>query len=368
VLERYLVHTVGAEPEEFEGHKYWNASVLRFDGQTLVISHRAILTLVTISGCNAACKFCSNEITFTSKGPYLRYDDRLQRVKDLALLAGVKKVAFTGGEPTVNPSKLLDLMSKVNPGFRKSRLHTNGFGLLHDVAHNGTTRPLIEAMIDAGLTGASVSVAHYDPETNRRVMRFKTAWRGLEEPQLREIASYRCDTFTPRLSCVLTEEGVWSLDEVLRYIEWGRELGFRRFIFRSPSGIPAEYSKLTEYTDYNASNHLAIDVLVDQLRDRPGWRETYSQHKSDSHVHVYEIDGEVKVDLDESAEEEDPDPKIRRLTVMPTGILYSSWIDPYSNIFPEDTERARADALRELPNLGSERVQLQSPLQLVASR
>jgi hypothetical protein len=182
-------------------------------------------------------------------------------------------------------------------------------------------------------------------------MRFKTAWRGLPEAELREIAARRSDVFTPRLSCVLTEEGVWTLDDIVAYIDWGRELGFRRFIFRSPSGIPEQYSKRTEYTSYNATNHRDIEQLVERLAARPGWVETYAQHKTDSHVHVLTIDDEVKVDIDESSEEEDPDPKIRRLTVMPNGVLYSSWIDPFSAIFADERERAIKDAARELPQL-----------------
>jgi hypothetical protein len=321
-----------------------------FEGRYYPISHRAILTLVTVAGCNAACKFCSNEITFTPGGPYLRYDQRLERVRRLALLAGVTKVAFTGGEPTVHPQKLYDLASEMIAGFSRARLHTNGFGLLRDVRTPSGPVPLLDALINVGLSGASLSVAHHEPPVNRVVMGLNDAWAGITEDELREIARRRgAAGFAPRLSCVLTREGVYNLDGLLEYLEWGRSLGFQRFIFRSPSGIPDQYSKRTQYTSFNAGNHLDIHELTSVVESLPGWRQTYVQHKSDSHVHVYEVDGECTVDIDDSAEEEDPDDKIRRLTVMPNGVLYSSWIDPFSALFPEDQELAARDATRELP-------------------
>jgi molybdenum cofactor biosynthesis enzyme MoaA len=348
---RYVVHYIGQTPELYNGKTYWNASVVAFDGLTFVISHRAILTLVTTTGCNAACHFCSNEITFTPNGPYLKYDERVARVKDLALLSGISKVAFTGGEPTASPGKLYDLVRHVSPGFKKARLHTNGYGLFHEVDTSHGNHPLLDALIDAGLTGASISVAHFDSAINAKIMRFKTRWKGLDDDMLRRIASRRNHSFSPRLSCVLTAEGVYDVAGILDYIAWGRGLGFKKFIFRSSSGIGDQYSKQTEFTAFNKMNHLAIDPLTEELQRLPGWKEIFSQHKSDSHVHVYKMDNEITVDIDESSEEEDPDDKVRRLTVMPNGVLYSSWIDPYSYLFSEDREQATASALQELPTL-----------------
>lgn len=348
----YIVRQIGATPEVHNGATYWNVNVVSFEGREYVISHKAILTLVALVGCNAACSFCSNEITFTPGGPYLTYDRRLDRVKRLSQLAGIQKVAFTGGEPTINPQKLYMLVRAVMPGFTKGRLHTNGYGLLHEVETANGRLPLLDALINAGLTGASISLAHFDPTVNRRVMRFKTHWQGMEEDALRRIATRRENgRFSPRLSCVLTWEGIKNVQDILDYIAWGCSLGFKRFIFRSPSGIPSAFSKQTDFTLYNRENHIDIDPLTQYLAALPGWVETYTQHKSDSHVHVYRVDDDLTVDIDESSEEEDPDDKIRRLTVMPNGVVYKSWIDPFTYVFEDDQELAFQDAIRELPHL-----------------
>jgi molybdenum cofactor biosynthesis enzyme MoaA len=346
VSERAILRTI-TEPEVVDGHEYWNCNIVLFDGQTYIFSHRAILTLVTVAACNAACKFCSNEITFTPKSPYLRVGPRLERALAFAHTAGVTKIAYTGGEPTAAPQKLYDLVRGTAPGFERARLHTNGFGLLREVdTDDGGRELLLDALIRAGLTGASLSVAHYDPDINHAVMRHKGSWHGITPDELHEIALRAGETFNPRLSCVLTHDGLHSIDDMLRYIDWGVSLGIKRFIFRSCAGIPERYRKPTDYAEYNADNYVPIDPIVETLSRRPDVRETYAQHKSDSHVHVLRI-GDVSVDVDESSEEPDSDPKIRRLNVMPNQVVYTSWIDPLATLFPEDRPLALAAARRE---------------------
>ncbi|MFF1442751.1 radical SAM protein [Streptomyces sp. NPDC058295] len=351
---RYVVRRIGPAMEEYNGRLYQNCSVLHFDGAEYLFSHRAIFTLVTTASCNAACKFCSNEITFTPNGPYLEPTPHLERVVDFAELAGVTKVAFTGGEPTANPGKLASLVAAVAPRFQRARLHTNGFGLAKTVETAHGSSELLPALIASGLTGASLSIAHHETATNRRLMRIKGRWGGMSEDDVRWVASHASGRFTPRLSCVLSTEGVHRLSDILEYIEWGVSNGIKRFIFRSCSQIPEPFQKETEYSDFNESEYIPIEPLVQQMRKLDGVEETYAQHKSDSHVHVFRMGDDITVDIDESSEEEDPDPKIRRLNVMPDGVAYTSWIDPRSHLFTDDAERVRATIRRELPLLATQ--------------
>ena len=46
----------------------------------------------------------------------------------------------------------------------------------------------------------------------------------------------------------------------------------------------------------------------------------------------------IKVDIDRSLEEIDPDKKIRRIIYMPNNCTYTSWIDSTSFLFKEDEE------------------------------
>ncbi|WP_250404508.1 radical SAM protein [Streptomyces cellostaticus] len=339
--------------EEYNGRRYQNCNVLHFDGTEYLFSHRAILTLVTTASCNAACKFCSNEITFTPNGPFLEMNPDLGRVIDFAELAGVRKVAFTGGEPTANPAKLARLVSAVAPRFHRARLHTNGFGLAKTVETPHGHRELLPVLIASGLTGASLSIAHHETTTNRHIMRIKGRWGGMSEDDVRWVASHASDRFTPRLSCVLSSEGVHKLKDILEYIEWGVSLGIKKFIFRSCSQIPEPFQKGTAYSDYNEAEYIPIEPLVREFGMLDGVQETYTQHKSDSHVHVFQLGDDVTVDIDESSEEEDPDSKIRRINVMPDGVAYTSWIDPRSHLFADDATRVSDTIRRELPLLSA---------------
>ena len=347
--ERCVLRTIGTEPELIDGTAYRNSNIVLFDGKSYIFSHRAILTLVTSAACNAACKFCSNEVTFTPSGPYLRVNDSLKRVKDFALVSGVTKVAFTGGEPTANPERLYQLVAAIMPGFRRGRLHKNGFGLFKTVHTNDLGDvDLLPALISAGLTGASVSVAHHDSVVNAVVMRFKGTWKGLDNDALRLIGSHRSKQFSPRLSCVLTHESVHDLEGMRRYIDWGLELGFRKFIFRSCSGIPEIYRRSTDYAVFNAANYIPIDPITKLIDSDGSFEQTFEQHKSDSHVHVYRYLDSATVDIDESSEEADPDPKVRRLNVMPNGVAYTSWIDPTSVLFDDDFPKTQSISLQNM--------------------
>jgi hypothetical protein len=176
-------------------------------------------------------------------------------------------------------------------------------------------------------------------------MRFRN-WSGMTEDGLREIAGYASDRFTPRLSCVMTHEGINSVPDILDYMRWGRSLGFRKFIFRTCSEIPEEFRKPTEYSVYNADNHLSIDRISEILDRSSDFERVYRQRKSDSKVDVYRWN-DITFDVDESSEEPDPDRKIRRINVMPNGVAHTSWIDPLSVLFDDDLELAERSMRRE---------------------
>ncbi|TDD15093.1 radical SAM protein [Nonomuraea diastatica] len=345
-----VIRTIGERPEPFEGEEFWNSNIIRFDAETYVVSHRAILTLVVVSKCNAACRFCSNEITFTPAGPYLSWGPKLQRVKSFALTAGVRKVAYTGGEPTLSPQRLFDLAQSVNPGFDKSRLHTNGIGLGKSVQTPTGRSSLLDGLISVGLSGVSVSVAHFDPDLNAAIMRFGPSWKGMTDADHRYVTQRDSARFTPRLSCVMTPEGVSTVSDMFDYMKWGRELGYRRFIFRSCSEIPEAFRKPTDYSVYNAEGHIPIDSLVAGLDQVPGLEKTFVQRKSDSKVDCYRW-GDIEFDVDESSEEPNPDRKIRRLNVMPNGVSYVCWIDPLAVLFEDERPVAAESMKREFGSL-----------------
>jgi MoaA/NifB/PqqE/SkfB family radical SAM enzyme len=347
-----ILQVIGNSFEFVGGVAYQNATVLRFADRQYIVSHRAILTVVVSSTCNAACKFCSNEITFTPNGRFAIFDERLARTKRFALSAGVTKVAFTGGEPTLHPQGLANLTREVVPGFRRARLHTNGSRLFDPVESGHGTVPLLTALKENNVSGVSVSVAHFDPIINLEIMRWKRGARPASEDTLARIADNQSATFSVRLSCVMSADSIATPIDMLEYMAWGRRLGYRRFIFRTCSQIPTDFQKATDFSLFNAKNEQPIEALTSWFECRPEFELTFRQRKSDSKVDVYRW-GDCVFDIDESGEELDPDAKVRRLNFMPDGVTYTSWIDPLSVLFDDDLAVAQRSALRELPLLSA---------------
>lgn len=112
-------------------------------------------------------------------------------------------------------------MQRLNPLFQRSRLHTNGVGLFRTLPCQSVA--LLDALVRCGLTGISVSLAHFDPNTNRALMQLR-GWPGLKGEDVREIVT-RAPKLSLRLSCCLHQDGVWTADDALSYVTWGTALG-----------------------------------------------------------------------------------------------------------------------------------------------
>ncbi|MFL4910556.1 hypothetical protein ACJ6WF_47545 [Streptomyces sp. MMS24-I2-30] len=191
-----------------------------------------------------------------------------------------------------------------------------------------------------------MSVAHHEAETNKRVMALPRTWDGKSDDALADIASRAGESFTPRLSCVMTDDGISSVTDMVTYLEWGYALGYRRFIFRTCSEIPDGFKKPTDYSVYNDRNARSIEPLSSEFQRLRDAELIFRQRKSDSKVDVFRWRDAV-IDLDESSEELDPDGKIRRLNVMPDGVVYTSWISPTSNLFADDRPIVKRSAAKE---------------------
>ena len=121
------------------------------------MSTRSRLHVKVSRGCNNNCLFC--------------LDDRPKRVdveEDevaalLAAHAGVGEVLFTCGEPTVHPRLPWFVSMARSAGYRSVGLVTNGRRLSYP--------SYCDALLDAGLTEATVSIHAADPRTHDALVR-----------------------------------------------------------------------------------------------------------------------------------------------------------------------------------------------------
>jgi 7-carboxy-7-deazaguanine synthase len=77
---------------------------------------------VRLAGCNLRCSWCDSEYTFT--GGYKRSEDEI--VAEIAKLAPVKLIEFTGGEPLLQERELVPLMERLLRDGYELMIETSG--------------------------------------------------------------------------------------------------------------------------------------------------------------------------------------------------------------------------------------------------
>ena len=226
---------------------YKNVKIIKSNNLYYIVSNKAVLTITCTALCNARCNFCYNGITFTpDSGGFVDLNNsNLEKLLQFCKNAEIKIVSFSGGEPTLFPYELLNLVEKVSkiiPNIR--RLHTNGLNLGKVVNYKGKDKKLYEHLKDVGITDISISVAHINPSINAKIMNYS----GLSYELVKNIIDAGIDV---RFSCYLDNDGSKDLKEFNQYLHNGIDLGVKRFIFRLSSGIPRCYELDNNFSKNN---------------------------------------------------------------------------------------------------------------------
>jgi cyclic pyranopterin phosphate synthase len=155
-----LVEQSGIQPTEF------------IDKNQRIINY---LRLSVTDRCNLRCVYCMPEqgVPFIPHNEILTYEE-MQRLIQLCITRGIKKIRLTGGEPLVRKG-LLTFIEKLQciAGLESITLTTNGM-LLKEFA-----RPLFEC----GIRRINVSLDTLRPERFHRITRedeFIRVWKGIE--------------------------------------------------------------------------------------------------------------------------------------------------------------------------------------------
>src|SRR5262249_45246175 len=118
------------------------------------------------------------------------------------------------------------LQTLVENGACKRTLTTNGSGLLEMRAG----RPVLDWITTCGVRHLNISRAHPDSERNAVLMQLPG---GLSHSQFREVVSQaRAPGTRVRLSCVLLQGAIDSIDGIRRYLDFAASLGVDNVIFR----------------------------------------------------------------------------------------------------------------------------------------
>ena len=321
---------------------YKNCKIVSYEWETYIVSDKAILTIQTTSYCNAKCKFCFNGITFYPNTQKKWISKYLEDLIWFTQLAGIKTIWISWWEPTLDIDYLISLLKLIQWKFSDIILHTNWSNLFFKI----DWKYLIDYLILNGVNKLTLSLADYRNENNKKIMNFFTSYQGVTEEQIQYLGkcSERCSI---RLSCFLNKEWIWSVKDIMSYINYGQRNWINNFIFRaaSNSDTPQQYIKLSEFYKFWIDNIKNIDDYVEEMV-KQWFIEDFKLHKTDLHVHSLKREN-LNVVFESVSEELDHDDKIRRIIYFPNDIAYKSWIDPTAVIFHSDKEKIISDTLEK---------------------
>jgi molybdenum cofactor biosynthesis enzyme MoaA len=222
--------------------------------------------------CNAGCRFCISRTTpgtaNVDRKSVKTCDMRRLRVGlGYAKQLGATHAILTGrADPTQEYEQYLcDLVSAAREYLPLVDMHTNGSLMLP----GNPGQNLLKKLRDAGLTMITLSIAHQDQEKNRRLMAQKASAAGLI-PIARDLG------LLVRVSLVVNQKGVATLQELVDYIQAMGNLGAQMVVVREV-WRPETYGDLNKVVaDWNYENRIDIGPLQEDFhqiaRDR---RNTY---------------------------------------------------------------------------------------------
>lgn len=223
--------------------------------------------------CNADCKFCVAQIRYDHKSRMYEKNHISDPDKYLARLEDILKVvrpvnpsvSITGGEPSLSPilPDILRLVDKYD--FRKRTITTNGSGLL--LTRDNDT--VLGHLIKNNFQHINISRTHFDDEVNLNIMRFNNKDTYCTVPMLKEILNITSKTdLKHRLSCLLLKEGIHTVEDIKKYLDFYGNIGANNFIFR----------ELMDY-DHNAVNREKMDYCdSNRIKLQDIWEEM-EKHK-----------------------------------------------------------------------------------------
>ena len=238
-------------------------------GKEVTVYANANLSIYSGQVCNAQCGFCVEELRPISRGHELqqqrkietddtRYFNALERAL-IELRPLNPTLSITGGEPSKDPRLVQILQIVRKHAMRKITVTTNASGLLDE--HDG--QPLINHLIHSGVRHLNISRAHWDCALNAEIMHYN---QGLDLAELEYIIKKtQQGGGRIRLSCVLTQHGIATLDEIKEYLSFASTLGLDNVVFRQLMKTDPTTHLINPIVRWSDSERVELGPLFDQL-------------------------------------------------------------------------------------------------------
>lgn len=292
------------------------------------------LDIIIGYACNANCPHCIQDIRYqgavASEDLFFR---QLEKVFDYYFhdIKG-RRIIITGGEPSIFPHKLLGILTLLQkyPKPEFVATYTNGSGLLRGVP--GEAKSLVERIAEEGLTDINLSVHHYEADRNQEFLRLRSL------PDIQLLADeVRQVGLKLRLNCNLMRDYVGDLPNIIKYLDWAKDLHPKDVYLRDlhrihnrPESI--QFAKKAEKLLFTDQQRVDFDALVKQMIESPLF--TFMGKWGDKHAgqgEQYDFDYKglaVRVGYIDIGNEDREQPTY--FVFAPDGKLYADWNGPES--------------------------------------
>ena len=264
-------------------------------------------------GCNAKCKYCiaamTSDVRETIKKPGINLP-KLEKCLKYAKAGGCATAIITSSGETLLGSwtNIENILWLCKQHFGQIDLHTNASEILKPPTFG---RDFSE-MLAPYLTNITITVPHHDPKKCKELygleLDYETLFRRLSDLGI-----------VIRLSCVVCEEGINSLVEMINYIDCYRNLGVSSIVFRE-LWIPNQAtSGLTEWAGRNQIRQMRITRWLEDMMTG-GFSKTLNWYGNGQ---PYDING-VTVSTS-TCTQNNTASTIKSLVYRPDNFLYTDW-------------------------------------------
>ncbi len=286
------------------------------------------LTFSMIAGslsCTYDCSICISKMTPTygigNQEPTINWKNFQEAKKISSDIYHAETALLTSkGEPTMYPAQITEFLHQLeDTTFAKRELQTNG----SLIARGGYMDQFLRVWRDHGLNTIAVSVYHYNREKNEEIFNPRKG-RYINLPKL--IDKVHNHDLEVRLSCVMLEDQIDSVEEAVNLMEFSKKYGVEQLTFRT-ADRPDDPRDLTvaEFIDENriGMQDTRYKEIMDFIVEQGGRPVEILPHGAE----VYSIDG-IQVCATTGLSEFQGEEHIRNLIFFPNGMLTTSWSDP----------------------------------------
>ena len=306
-----------------------------FDGKPKRVYSNVNLSVFVDDYCNADCKFCVAQLRYENRGQLYKkykitedenYYNRLEEV--LSYLKPINpSISLTGGEPTKSPrlTRVLEIINKC--GYRKRTFTTNGSGLLDTV--DGET--IIQHIINNGFSHLNISKVHHNEIINQEIMKYEKGYCSNE--MIGTIAAYSiANNLRPRMSCLLLKEGISTLDQMIEYMDFYRNLGIDNVIFRELMDYDNNKMVNDDKKTYCLENKVLLNDIWKEVDKNKCFEPVRNLLGYYYYVEVYKYKNvdmcSESADLVKLYQEKTKHPDVvYEMVFHPNGNLNGSWVD-----------------------------------------